>query len=333
MRNIARIVPALGIICAMTVLSGCSGTHEKIEFVTEMPADIVLSVGDEECNSAQMRLLLGNNRNRYGNAYSLDMWGTENETAKAELSNYVRDITVSHWIKILSMNALAKEYEIELPESVMSTVERTAEEYYDALDVSDVEITGITKDDVTEIYRQLAVSDMVYEELTRDVSFEVSNDESRVMEVMVIYTESADTAALVDEELKGGSDFGALAANYNEYRSIEVDMYRGLFPEDVEEAAYSLENGEHTDRIKGDEGWYFIYCINKYNEELSNQNKDNIVRKRRTDAFNNIYDLFEDNVETEFNIALWDSVTSEDLTGIKTGSLFETFDKKFVSTR
>lgn len=319
---------------AMLTLSGCNGvTPDKIVFVSEMPDEVLLIVGDEQCNLSQMRLLLGNNRNNYGNAYSLDIWESDNETAKAELSEYVNNTTLSHWTKILSMNALAKEYDIELSENASNAVEAAASKYYTSLSDSDIEITGITEEDVANMYRQLAVSDMVYEELTKDVSFEVSNDESRVMEIMIIFTENEETADLVEAELADGADFGALAANYNEYRSIELNLYRGMLDDTIEEAAFKLENGENTGKLRGDDGWYFIYCVNKYNEELSNQNKENIVTKRRTDAFNTIYELFEDNVDIKYNSKQWTEVIREDLSEIKTDNFLDIFDKNFVSTR
>ena len=324
------------LVCVILVLffaAGCSKIPEKIVFVSEMPEDIVLVVGEEQCSESQMRLLLYNNRNIYKNAYSLNILESKNEVAKHDLNEYVNNITLSHWTKIMSMNALAKEYGIELSETAIGTIDAAAQEYISSLSDGDVRKLGISVKDVSDMYRLLAVSDMVYEELTKDVSFEVSNDESRVMEVMIIYTADAETADIVESELEGGGDFGALAANYNDYRSIELNLYRDMLPKDVEDAAYQLEDGENTGRIQADDGYYFIYCIDKYNEELSNQNKQNIVDKRRTDAFNNIYELFEENVEITYNAELWKSIIKEANEEIETDNFFDIFDKRFISTR
>lgn len=328
-----RFLTGVTFLVVSFFVTACGGMPEDIVFVTEMPDDVVMIVGDERATASQMRLLLGNNRNYYGNVYSLDLWESPNESVQEELSEYVKNITISRWKKIMSMNALAKAYEISLSEKDLKSIDNAAENYYSKLSESETEVSGAELSDVQYMYKLLALSDMVYDELTREVSFEVSDDESRVMEIMMIYTADDEVASKVEEELSEGGDFGALATNYNEYESIEMNLYRGMLDEDVEEAAFMLEDGEYTQKITGDDGWYFVYCVDKFNEELSEQNKENIVRRRRKEAFNDIYDLFEDSVEFRFNEELWEEITDEDLSKIKNSEFFEVFDSKFVSTQ
>lgn len=60
----------------------------------------------------------------------------------------------------------------------------------------------------------------------------------------------------------------------------------------MEKAAFALDNGTATGSIKTDSGYYFIYCVNKFNEELTDANKIKIVQKREKAAFGDVYDAY-----------------------------------------
>ena len=59
-----------------------------------------------------------------------------------------------------------------------------------------------------------------------------------------------------------------------------MTVSRDDLPDEVEEVAFQLDDNAVSGMIAAGNGYYFIKCLNKYNEELTEANKSNIVEKR-----------------------------------------------------
>ena len=64
-----------------------------------------------------------------------------------------------------------------------------------------------------------------------------------------------------------GDDFASVANNYNELSAIQVTVSRDDLPDEVEEVAFHLDDNAVSGMIAAGNGYYFIKCLNKYNEE------------------------------------------------------------------
>lgn len=127
---------------------------------------------------------------------------------------------------------------------------------------------------------------------------EVSDDEARIMEAQQIYVTTRERAEAVQEALKEEKDFLSVAADYNEASKIEITFGRGDLPAEVEEAAFELENDEITSCIETEDGFYFIKCTNKFNQELTDEHKLTIVKQRETEAFDDTYGAFVETLDS-----------------------------------
>ena len=63
-------------------------------------------------------------------------------------------------------------------------------------------------------------------------------------------------------------------------------------PQEVEAVAFELGDGETSDMISTDDGYYFIKCISKLDREKTEQNKVTILQKRQQEQFNDDYEHF-----------------------------------------
>ena len=104
---------------------------------------------------------------------------------------------------------------------------------------------------------------------------------------------------------------------------IEITFGRGDLPEEVEKAAFELDNGEVSSRIAADDGFYFIKCVNKFNEELTDANKSNIVEEREKAAFDDVYEEFVSGLSSKINEKVWDDITLVTDGSITTNRFFE----------
>ncbi len=71
----------------------------------------------------------------------------------------------------------------------------------------------------------------------------------------------------MEQKLAQGDDFASVANNYDELSAIQVTVSRDDLPDEVEEVAFQLGRQCRLGMIAAGNGYYFIKCLNKYNEE------------------------------------------------------------------
>ena len=68
--------------------------------------------------------------------------------------------------------------------------------------------------------------------------------------------------------------------------------------------------------------------MDKYNEELSEENKTVIIEKRRQKVLEDIVSDLEEKYFSDMNTKLWDGITfPEDASELTSGTFFETLNK------
>ena len=142
-----------------------------------------------------------------------------------------------------------------------------------------------------------------------------------MIEIMQIFVADSTKASDVAAKLERGDDFASVANNYNELSSIQTTVARDELPKEVEEVAFNLDNGQTSSMIQAGK------CLNKYNEELTEANKSNIVEKREKEAFDDVYNQFVAGLNSSINKDMWDELTLDTTDGIQTDSFFEIFEK------
>ncbi|MBR4184076.1 MAG: peptidyl-prolyl cis-trans isomerase [Lachnospiraceae bacterium] len=325
-------IPAL--FMAALVLAGsltaCAEEGEEIVvFTTPIPENVVFTVEDTECTKAQLKLLMLSNRDTYGDIYGIDVSEAAAMRTEAELSSYIRDLTLSQCARLCVMNEIASDYGIELSDIDRSVASSAAVELVTKLSEETIDYLDITIDEISKLYELLAVSDKVYEHITEGISTEVSDDEARVVRVRQIFVEDEDKAGKVGEELAAGADFAVTAASYNEADEITLEAYRGDFTEDIEKVIFALDDGEVSDRVDASGGYYYFCCVSKYDEELSEANKKSISDNRHKEAFDKVYDEYESRVDRRLIEERWATVDIKDAGAYSAEDFYPVYDRYF----
>lgn len=331
MKNRWKKFVALAVLTS-SILTGCSfGNMEFVLDLNNVGRNDVFSINGEECTKEEAKLYLCNFQNIYGYEYGVNLWTHDfGDTApEGALEDYVKEVALSELAAIMCMNQLADEQGIELTSEEKSLVSDAADEYYESLSKEEISYMGIDRIELREYYEKYALAQKLYNILTEGVNQEVSDDEARVMLVHQIYVTSEDDANVVQTKLNNGSDFDTLASNYNEASAIEINLSRGVYAEAVDDVVFTLDNGERSDMIATEDGYYFFKCINKYDPELSEANKANIIIKRREEQFDNVFRAFIDSSDFELNERVWNDIKVDTSGDIKTKSFFSTYDKYF----
>lgn len=313
-------------VCALSMaLTGCQIGNKDIVVSGTLSSRQVFTLDKSACSLKEAKVYLANYQNIYGTAYTIDLW--QHDFGDASLLDYVKDITLEELTRVYTMDLLAQSQEVTLSEDETAKVAEAAKEYYASLSEDETTYMDVAEADIAEYYTHYALAQKLYHSLTNGVNEEVSDDEARVMEIMQIYVTDEERAHEVEQKLAQGDDFASVANNYNELSAIQVTVSRDDLPDEVEEVAFQLDDNAVSGMIAAGNGYYFIKCLNKYNEELTEANKSNIVEKREKEAFDDVYNEFVASLSSRLNTDLWDGIELTTDGSIQTNSFFAVFEK------
>ncbi len=323
-----RLRVAVCVLCMSLLLGGCRIGNREIVVSGTLTDKQVFKINKTACGLKEARVYLTNYQNIYGTAYGIDLW--KHDFGENSLEKYVKDITLEKLAYVVTMDLLAESQGVALTEEEMAQAGEAAKEYYASLSQEEIEYLGVTESDILEYYSHYALARKLYQSLTSSVNEEVSDDEARVIEMMQIFVRDGTKAAEVAARLENGDDFASVANNYNQLSAIQVTVSRDELPEEVEQVAFQLDDGEISGKIETDGGYYFVKCLNKYNEELTEANKSNIVEKREKEAFDDVYNTYVFGLSSDLNQELWENLELDTSGTISTDSFFEVFEKYFT---
>lgn len=311
------------LVAMLAANAGCSKTDAI--HVPQIAAKQVLKVDNEAYTLPQAKVYLLNYQNLYGSVAGADLWQYGNQDGSLEA--YVKNLTISQMTKILSMDSLAKSRGIVLEEAELANTYKAAKEYFASLNEQELEYLQADETDIQKLYEDYALAQKLYKSLTVGVNSEVSDDEARIMDAMQIVVSDAKKAREVKKALAQGGDFSTLASSYNEAEEVKIQFGRGELPQEVEKAAFALDNGTASSSIKTEDGYYFIYCVNKFNEELTDANKIKIVQKREKEAFGDVYDAYSRTIAKKMYQDTWNSLQAKHTEELTTDSFFAVYQE------
>ena len=107
-------------------------------------------------------------------------------------------------------------------------------------------------------------------------------------------------------------------------------MARGDLPEEVETVLFSLDEGTNSECITTSDGYYFVKCITKIDEEKTQENREKILQEAYEEAFDTTYEEFLSTLSFEVNEELWESIELQDNESITTTSFFTTYNEQMA---
>lgn len=337
-----RIAAGMLAVCVSLPLSGCSAfKNTEIVLTTGLSGKQLFKVGSSVCTLPEAMIYVDAYQEQYESVYGVEMW--DHDFGGVTLEEYVKDNIISQLATIKAMTLLAKEYEVSLSEKDQEAVEAAAKEFYDSLTEAEREWMGLKESDAEKLYEDHLLANRVYEEITKDVNTEVSDDEARIITVQQIFLKTTrvedagevaytqeekqevyEKAQMVMDELAQGREFLTLASIYNQADQITCSFGRGEKEAAYEDAAFALEKDQISEIIETEAGYYILKCTENFDREATEQNKVTMIEKRRDTVFQQVYDELIANTPSEFNTRLWETVHIEDHSQEHTGVNFFT---------
>lgn len=315
----------LSVMLSAAALVGCGNT--KFVLTTGLASDELFRIGNVSCSLSEALVYLNNQKNQYENVYGIEMW--DHDFGDITLEEYLKNQVVSQLAQVKSMVLLADEKEIALGEDEINAANEAAAEYMSSLNDEEISLLKVDQEEIRKMYEDYCLAYKAYDQITQDVSVEISDDEARIIQLQQIFVPEEGLAKELKRKLEEGEDFDSLASNYSQASQTTVTIARGEKDETYEQVAFDLDNEEVSDVFAADDGYYILKCLNTYVEEASEENKIKVAQKQKTERFQKIYsDLMQDTL-SEFQEHLWENVHFSDYEEVKTSSFFEIYQEHF----
>lgn len=337
MRKMKKIAALL--LCGVLTISSFTacGKNSTI-FMGRLSDTEVFRIGDNICTLPELKVYLTTAQKQYENVLGVDMW--EQDFGGVTLEAYLKENILGQIAQIKSMTLLAEEYGVTLTDEEEKKVQKAANKYFSSLNEKEIEYMEIDEETVAFLYREYALANKVYEEITKNVDTEVSDDEARkitVQQILFAFDKDADESTKKSQRKKAkevltqvktaGADFGSIAEKNSEDETIEYTFGKGEKEQPLEDAAFNMENDQISDIIETSYGYVIIKCISNFDRAETDANKDEIVEKRKTEAFDAVYDEFVEKQASQFNDELWKEITFTEDKEISNMTFFEVFNE------
>ena len=304
------------LICVMMVCALLVTACGKQE-VEEEPVSVVYRFGSDDITYGEYYIYAKTIEEDYRKSYGNGVWDLELKVD--DKSRTVREITIDdiiediNRVKILSSHA--EDYSIALTDNERAEAENRAEAFYGGLTEKDIEDTELTKQIVCKVIEENMLAGKVYEQVLSDYDFEISDEEARMItfydmvfecyslekdgsvkeytdEKKALQLEKANEAleSLAKDE---GAEYDDIVDKYSLSYSSEYTMSKTElieeYGEDVANSILKLSNGEVSVVIETQYGYHLFKMIESSNEELTKENKRQIIATKQKEYFNGVY--------------------------------------------
>lgn len=311
----------------LVVLMVCVGCGKEKEDESSVP--VVYHFGGNEITYGEYYIYAKTVEEDYSKAYGNGVWNlvltVDNE------STTVRDVTIEDIIEDINrvkvLAAHAEDFSIVLSDVENAEVENKAEAFYNGLTDNDIEKTGLTKELIRLVISENMLAEKVYDQVLADYDFEISDEEARMItfydmvfecyelekdgsvkeftqEKKDLQLERANEAlsSLAEEE---GTTFRSIVDKYHLQYSSEYTMSKAELVKEygnsVANSILDLDDGEVSVVIETQYGYHLFKMLKSNNEELTKENKQQIITSKQKEYFNGVYEDWLKDYDSHFN--------------------------------
>lgn len=339
-------------LLATSILTGCGKgdtgqsdtTSTKVVLTTGFNEQEVFRISKISCSVPEIMVYLTNMQNQYENVYGPQIWDTSMDGVTLE--EKVKETVIARIAQVKTMALLAEQYEVVLSEKENKKIEEAAKAYYDSLNTTEKEKMEVTEELIVSLYKEFALANAVYDRIIQDVNPEISDDEARTITVQQILlknyslgadgkkvedtdSQKAEDLALmkeIEKKARDGEDFGLLAEKYSEDENMSYSFGKGETEEAYETVAFNLDTDEISEIVETSYGYCLIKCVSTFDVKQTDANKEKIVKKRKKEAFNEVYNQFVSGLTRNLNDQLWEDISMLHDDEIHTADFFSNYE-------
>ena len=315
--RIRNRIPALLCLAAAFFLVSCKGI--ELENKTEIV---------EEYTQNQAMILIANERNRYENIYSEQIWNIalgEGETGFDKLT--VHNVKqFMEQIKLLGM--LAEERGITATSQERDVIRQVTDQYMHGLSDADRAYIGCDRSDVQKLYTDYFIAEKLIRSITGEVDTEISDSEVKVIRVQQIGTVDLKKAKAILKRIKiDGENFSSMASRYTETETTDLTLMRGESDDLISRTAFALEEGQTSNILAIGEMYYIINCVDGYAETETLERKERLKKAMNSRAVSGILGPYQREHNIKFVERFWNEIEFEDDGGSTVENFFDLYNE------
>ena len=290
------------LIGMLLFVSGCG-----VRVHPTLGSDRYLQVGQRAFSGGICKLVLASYQQlcerAYGDAEE-KIW-SEQVTDTQTYWEYVRDqIVQEELFYTAGLSQIAENDGYEPDEAQTRKIEEAAARYYEQLDNQARTELQLKEEDVKQAFLYYWEAMRCVDELSVGVTPELSEEETRVIEIQELSFASEEEAKAAWETMEAG-DLSA----WDDASSAKVqDIARGQKDATYEEAAFRLQTGTYSEPLYSEGSWKILYCKSDYLEDASIANREQEYRRRKTESWKSVFDTWAGEREFWLDSSGWEKL-------------------------
>lgn len=294
---------------------------------------VVVTVNGQEVTFDELRIYLQSQRDEIEAMYGDEIWSMEIDKEGTTYEEMFKKSVFDQIVNIKLVCSQAETLGITLSEDELLDVDEYTSQFLSGFSEESIEYYSVNKDIIRNIYKDNVLYNKIYESLTLNVDTFVNDEDARqsVFQYILVakygfdvdgvqfdYTpeqlEEAKTRAYkLHEEALTVANFRDFAlANTDDEDEVELTVGKGDMKPELEEAAFALKEGEISDVIDLEEGYFIFYCVEEQNQEATDAKKEEIIKDRQDQAFEDQYKAWDEAKEVTVDEELYNSISFKD---------------------
>lgn len=303
-KYISLAVSALLMTLIAVMLSGCT----EIKVTHPLGSDTLLEINDTRCSMGTGVFALLEAKENYKDADDTLIW-TRN-IGDTTLAQYLKSTVTDELLRYTAAEVMAQPLTVFIAEEDREKAETDAQALFEDLNSRyNLARYNISWEDALDLMIKRTYYNKVYEKLSENISMEISEADTKVIEISYVFIPSEDgieTAEKMRNEVRGGADFESVCSNYGYVPVQDLMVMKGTLQASMENKAFALRDNEVSEIIETREGYYIIFCLEDYKVAESLANKNRMIADAKKERFQKAYEDFARSNKMRFNTSAWD---------------------------
>ena len=298
-----KVLCAVLIMFMALALSGCS----EIKISGEADGTVFAETESITCSMASAVFRLMEIKESYETTDDAILW--ERKIDGISMAEYAKAEALDELLKWTAAEAMASEMAIFLTTSELDSIKKEAASSLAELGtIYDLGEFNITLSDVEDLYKKQSLYGKVYDKLSENVTMEISESDTKVIEVNYVTIPKSAKYEEVQElrnALKTTNDFKGTCAEYGYNAVMNMVLKHGEMDQSFESMAYALKDGELSEIVTTQDCYYIIQCLEDYMVAESVANNNDIISSARREKFEEAYAAYADEHQIKINSSAW----------------------------
>ena len=296
-------------VCLITLALTLCSCGLKINWVPGR--EILFLSEDTTISSAQAKVLALACKAEYESYYydllGADFWKSRTRDGLS-YEEYIREYCVLRECRaLIFLSEEAQQMGIAPNDIDKERIDAEAQKVYEQMTDDEKAYSGASLKDITELMNLYFLANEAALQMKPDKA-QVSDEESRVVDFSVIRLRTRKDAEDILKRIESGEDFAGLASEKTLDTRISYSVARGELVPALEDAVFSLKEGETSDILEYEDSFYIFRLDTYYDSLLSMNNKRNLSALRTYEGWSEPYDRWEQEDRVRINEDAWESV-------------------------